>query len=229
MRPPLPKRAVAARRWRAGGSTSESGGRPVPASRIRPERSRAIDVIRISRPARETRAMPLVPKRVSSVPSGLQADHRAARRAGGGQVGAGDERRVRRAAAHRRRADAGARRPGPSGTLTMPGAAPNAGSSAPVGRRSRRDAVKRRRARPPTVKVIVPSGAHQQAGHAARRARARRRRRCRRCRTSRPGVPSGSSRMTSGAAAGLAPPRMTLPSRSITIAPSCASAGPAST
>ena len=48
---------------------SESGGRPVPASRIRPRLSRTIDVTRMSRPARDTRATPLLPNRVSSVPS----------------------------------------------------------------------------------------------------------------------------------------------------------------
>ena len=85
--------------------TSDAGGWPEPASRIRPEASRTIALMRISRPARAIRATPWLPNRVSSVPFASRRMTAPRGDAGGGQVGAGDERPARRALADRGRAD----------------------------------------------------------------------------------------------------------------------------
>ena len=66
--PNLESRAPLARRR----TSIESGARPVPASTIRPERSRTIAVMRRSRPERDTRTMPLLPNVVSREPSAFR-------------------------------------------------------------------------------------------------------------------------------------------------------------
>ena len=176
--------------------------------------------MRISRPARATRATPWLPKRVSGVPSGLQPDHRAARRA------------RRRSGRSRRRASCPpgpgriaaapmpAAWPGPERDARDPGARP-----ARVEHAGRPDAHDRERrgiqaaAPPPTVKVSVPSRRTSSAVTRPVRFAA--------APSKVPlvanvasGLPSASRRTTIGMSPGREPPRITLPLVSITIAPS---------